>query len=208
MVAFCWCHFAGSILLTAFPFFSPSLGLTVSLFEQSEECCVNFVSNASEGLCIRLKLLSVAVHDYQLALIVFYPRLVTVVQTRKIVDAYGLLTLASALSDLVDEVWHRRAYVDHEVGQLHKRHHGLEEVRIVVEVAVRHVALSVKVGRKDAGILKDRAVLYDVLVALAYLHHLLKALVEEIDLQVERPSRHVLIEVVKIGVVLHRFKTW
>lgn len=29
MVAFCWCHFAGSILLTAFPFFSPSLGLTV-----------------------------------------------------------------------------------------------------------------------------------------------------------------------------------
>lgn len=42
-----------------------------------------------------------------------------------------------------------------------------------------------KVGRKDASILKDCTVLDDVFIALTNLYHFFEALVEEINLKVE-----------------------
>ena len=54
-----------------------------------------------------------------------------------------------------------------------------------MEVAVTHITLVVEVRREDAGILKDRAVLDDGVVAVGDLHHFLKPFVEEVDLKVE-----------------------
>ncbi len=56
------------------------------------------------------------------------------------------------------------------------RHHRIEEVGIVVGVAVGHVALSMQIRRKYARSLKSGSILYDVLVALANLHTSLKRL--------------------------------
>ena len=64
-----------------------------------------------------------------------------------------------------------------------------------------------KVGRVDEGILKYGAVLNDVLVALADFDNLLETLVNVLYLEIERPARHVLIEVIKIGIVFNGFET-
>ena len=155
------------------------------LLEQSIEHGVDFVSDVAESFWIGLKFLSVAIDDDELARVSLDPFLVSIVETRQIVDAHGLLVFTSALADLRNEIRHGGADVDHEIRQLYKRHHRVEEVFVVVEIAVRHISLSVKVRRKDASILKDGAVLYYVLIALAYFHHFLESLVEEIYLQIE-----------------------
>lgn len=64
-----------------------------------------------------------------------------------------------------------------------------------------------KVGRKDASILKDCTVLDDVFIALTNLNHFFEALVEEINLKVERPSRHITIEIVEVRIVFYWLKT-
>ena len=63
-----------------------------------------------------------------------------------------------------------------------------------------------QVRGKDARVLIDGAVLDDVDFTLRDLHHFLEALVQEVDLQVEWPARHVGIEVLQIGVVVHGLK--
>lgn len=64
-----------------------------------------------------------------------------------------------------------------------------------------------KVGRKNASILKDCAVLDDVFIALTNFNHFFESLVEEINLKVERPSRHITIEIVEIRIVFYWLKT-
>ena len=108
---------------------------------------------------------------------------------------------------MLHQVGDGRADVDHQVGHLHERHHQFEQVTVVVEVAVAHQALTVQVGGKDARVLIDGAVLDDVDIALRDFNHLLEALVQEVNLQVERPACHVGIEVFQIGIVVHGLKT-
>ena len=60
-----------------------------------------------------------------------------------------------------------------------------------------------QVGGEDAGIFKDGAVLNDGFVGSGNLHHVAKALVQEVNLQVERPSAHVFIVVSQVGIVVN-----
>ena len=71
------------------------------LLEHSVQRRIYLVRNFSECLRIRLELLGVAVHYYQLSLIVLNPFLISFVQTCEIVDAYGLLALTSSLANLI-----------------------------------------------------------------------------------------------------------
>ena len=60
-----------------------------------------------------------------------------------------------------------------------------------------------QVGRKDPGILIDGPVLdYDVLL-LGDFNHVLEALVEEINLEIERPPLHIFVEISEIGIKIH-----
>ena len=63
-----------------------------------------------------------------------------------------------------------------------------------------------QVGREDAGVFVDTAVLHDDLVALADFYHVQEALVQEVNLDIERPALHIVVEVGKIGVVIDRFE--
>jgi hypothetical protein len=65
-----------------------------------------------------------------------------------------------------------------------------------------------QVGRKDTGIFKDGAILDDGILGLGNLHHLLKPFVEEIDLEIERPTGHVGIKICQIGIIVYGFETW
>lgn len=109
---------------------------TVILLEHSVQRRIYLVRYFSECLRIRLELLGVAVHYYQPSLIVLNPFLISLVQTCELVDAYSLLALTSSLANLIHQIRYRGADVYHEVRQLHESHHRIEEIRIVVEVAV------------------------------------------------------------------------
>ena len=175
--------------------------------EQAEEFGVDHVGDALEvGLRVA-ELGGVAVHDDEVALVGADPVLVAFVEALEVVEADGLLVFAAALLYLLDEVGYGGADVNHEVGQFDERHHQVEEVGIVLEVAVAHQSLSVQVGREDACVLEDGAVLDEGVFRLRYLDHLLEAAVEEVDLQVERPAGHIGVEVGQVGVVLYRLET-
>ncbi len=60
-----------------------------------------------------------------------------------------------------------------------------------------------KVRGKDMGILVDGPILYDHLVTILNLNNLFQAVIEEVHLEIERPTGHVLIEVVEVRIVLH-----
>ena len=158
--------------------------------------------------CSFAKLARVAVDDYQLSAIAGNPLLVAAVEPFEIIQTDGLLVLPSPFLYLRHYVRYAAAYVNHQVGQPHERHHEVEQVGIVGKVAVAHVALLMQVWCEYLCILKDGAVLYDYVVGLGNLHHLFETAVEEIDLQVERPPLHVAVEVGKIWVVVNRLEAW
>ena len=110
--------------------------------------------------------------------------------------------------DVRNQIWNARTNVNQEIWQLHERHHKIEKVCIVVKVAVAHHTHAVQVGCEDAGIFKDGAVLNDGVVTLADGDYVSKPLVEKVDLQVERPSCHVGIEIVQIRIVVYWLKLW
>ena len=173
--------------------------------EKSVEFGVDHVGYLLEVLRPVAELDLVGVDDQELPRVVGYPLLVFLVEPGQVVDAYGLLIVAAALLDLGDEVGDGGPEVDQQVGIAHERHHEVEEVGVVLEVPAAHQAHVVEVGGEDAGVLVDGAVLHYDFLRVRYLHHVLEPLVQEIDLEVERPPRHVLIEVGEVGVEVYRF---
>ena len=135
-------------------------------WEESEELGVDLVDDLLEVLRTVFELDAVHIKDEQVVLVVLDPVFVALVQTGDIVDSDALLILASSLLDLADEVRDRASEVDEKVRRVHKRHHEVEEVRVVLEIPCAHEAHSMKVRREDACVLVDRAVLDDDFVLL------------------------------------------
>ena len=175
--------------------------------EEAVELGIDLLGDALEVCDAGLELQIVAIDDDEFPRITLYPFLVTIVQTAEVVDADALFVVAATLGNLCAEVGDGAADVYHQVGQSDERQHEIEELAVVVEVAVAHVALGMEVRSKDACVLEDGAVLDDGVLTLGDLHDVAKALVEEIDLEVEAPAVHVLIEVVKIWVCFYWLET-
>ena len=74
-------------------------------WEESVEFCVDHIGDFLEVLRVAFKLCGVSVDDDEVALVVLDPLFVAVVESLQVVDAYGLLVVASAFGDLCDEVW-------------------------------------------------------------------------------------------------------
>jgi hypothetical protein len=64
----------------------------------------------------------------------------------------------------------------------------------------------VEVGSKYAGVFIDGAVLDDDVIAFADLNYVTETLVQEINLEVERPPFHIFVEVCQIGIEIHWFE--
>ena len=176
------------------------------LWEETVELGIDLLGDALEVGDAGLELEGVAIDDEEFAWIALNPFLVTLVQASEVVDADALLVLTAAFGNLGNEVRDGAADVNQQVGQANEGHHQVEEVAVVLEVAVAHVALGMEVRGEDACVLKDGAVLDDGVGALRYFDNIAEAFVEEIHLQVEAPAVHVLIEVVEVGIGLDRLE--
>ena len=153
--------------------------------EEAEELGIDMIGDPTEVVGVVAKLDMVAIDDEQVALVVLDPVLVLVVKSLEVVELDLLLIATGTLLNLRHERRHGGTHIDEQVGHLDERGHEVEQVLIVVEVAIGHESLVVEVGRKDAGILVDSTILDDVLIGLADLDHVFETLVKEIDLQIE-----------------------
>ena len=134
--------------------------------------------------------------------------LMHVVESLQIINTNTLLEVTSTLLDMTHECRDAASDIDHQVGQFHQTDHQVEEISIVCEVTVAHQSLVMQVGCENLCVLEDSTVLDDGFLVLCNFHHVVEALVQEIDLQVERPSFHVLVGVSEVRVVVHRFEVW
>ena len=80
---------------------------------------------------------------------------------------------------------------------------GSEKTDVVFKIPSTHQAHFVQVRGKDVCVFIDSSVLNDNSFAFLDVDDLLETVIEEIYLQVKRPTGHILIEVVEIGVVFY-----
>ena len=153
--------------------------------KQTEEVGIDVVGDLEEVGGILFEVAGVSVDDDEVPLVVLDPVLVSTIESGEIVERHGLLVVASALMDMVDEIGQGTADVDHQVGKACEGDHGVEKVAVVVEVAVGHHAHIVEVWREDTRVLEDGTVLDDGFLGLRNLNHFLETLGEEVDLDIE-----------------------
>ena len=138
----------------------------------------------------------VYVDGQHLALVdVVDPVVVLVVQAREVTLVDRHLVGTAALADLVDQRGHARTQVYEQVGARNQVCRHLEDAHVGIEVARRHESHLVQICRKDMRILVDRPVLEQVAAVVQNLDRLVDAGPQKVDLQVERPSAHVFVEV-------------
>jgi len=176
--------------------------------KQAEEFRIYLVGDLPEVFRIFLEVEVVAIYDDELAFVVLDPLLVAVVESLQVVDADALLEVASSTLDVAYEGRDAATDVNHEVGEFHQANHEVEEVGVVVEVSVAHHADVVQVRCEDLGILEDGTVLDDSVLALGYFHNIMESLVEEVYLEIERPSLHILVVVGEIWIVIDWLEVW
>ena len=124
----------------------------------------------------------------------------------QVIEADGFFVIATTLLNLGDQCRHRGAQVHEQIGRRDKFFHQLKQREVVLKVSGRHQPHGLQVGREDVGVLVDGSVLDDGLALLLHLNQLREAASKEVHLQVERPTGHVLVEIVEVGVVVHFFK--
>ena len=172
--------------------------------EKPEELGIYHAGDSLEILLLVAELVAVSVNDEEMALVILDPVLILVVQAGEIVNPDGLLILAAALLNLLYKIRDGGLQINEKVRHLHQGHHKVEEVGICLEIPRAHQTHIVEVRSEDSRILVDGPVLNDDIVGLGNLHHVLETLVQEINLEIERPSAHILIEVREIWIEIDR----
>jgi hypothetical protein len=107
---------------------------------------------------------------------------------------------------VADKGRHIGPQIDEEVGGLEERSHQLESLLVVVEIAGVHQSHGMEVGREDISIFIKGAVLNDIGSLFLDVEELAGASMEVVNLDIERPTAHILIETVDIGIRLCRLE--
>ena len=84
--------------------------------------------------------------------------------------------------------------------------HGLEESAVVFKIPGTHQSHGMKIRCKNMSVFVNRSVLNGGMGLGRHLLVLAVPRIQKIDLQVEGPTLHVLIEIVEVGVVINLFK--
>ena len=100
-----------------------------------------------------------------------------------------------------NEMRHRGFDVNQQVGFLDQGHHQVEEVHVGPVIPVGEIAHPIVVLHEDMNPLQDGPVLDYHFVALADFEHILEALGEKIDLQIEGPAGYVGVIIFEIRIV-------
>ena len=124
----------------------------------------------------------------------------------RLVARLGLFVVEAAFLDVLYELRNGGAEVDEQVRRGDELVHQLEQGLVVLEIAGGHQAHRVEVGRENVCVFVDGPVLNDGLALFLHLDQLRETRLQEVDLQVEGPPRHVLVEIVQVRVVVHLFE--
>jgi len=174
------------------------------LFEQPVELRVDAVDDAAQVFAVVSEIAVVHIHHQELAFGEFAgPSFVVLVEAPQVIQTEVLFVIAAAFLDLVDQRGDGRFEVNDQIRRADERADGFVQPCVVFKVARGHQPHGVQVGGEDAGIFVNGAVLNDGFLAALDIDHLAEAAVEKEDLQVEGPTRHVLVKVEEIRVVLH-----
>ena len=93
------------------------------------------------------------------------PVVVALVEARKIVDADAAFIFPASLLNLRHQIRNGGFQVDQKVRLADQRHHKVEEIRVVFEIAGAHQSHIVKVRGEYARVLVDCPVLDDDIAA-------------------------------------------
>ena len=96
--------------------------------------------------------------------------------------------------------------VNHEIRKFYQTDHKIKEVGIVFKIPVTHHTDIMKIWSENLRIFKDSSILNNCIITLGDFYYIMKSLIQEIDLQVERPSFHILVIISQIGIIINRFE--
>ena len=117
-----------------------------------------------------------------------------------------MFVVAPTPLNMLYQVCHIRAQVDHQVGIVDNLHHLVEEFHIGFKVALAHVAHVFVGGGEHIHPFEDRAVLHHGVRGMSDAENIFEPLFEKIHLKGERPSLDVAVIVLKIGIIIYRLK--
>ena len=167
---------------------------------------IDHIHHFAEVFHIRFKINIIGIDDEQAAFFVARnPVFVAFVEMFEIIEAHVAFIISAPRLDVRHQRGNAGAEIDEQVGRLYLRRHGVEQVEIIVEIAGRHQAHVVEVGRKNVGILVDGAVLNDSAIALKDFQNLPIPAVEEENLKIERPAVHVVVKITQVGIIVGAF---
>ena len=136
--------------------------LLIVNWKQSEQFRIHSVNDLSEVARAVFEVHFVDI-DHKEATLVFLEDelVVSAVEVLEIVERHLLLVVASAALDVLYQMRHRCAQINHQFGQSSQLEHLMEQVHVGLEVAVRKVAHRVVIGGEHIDALEDGAVLDD-----------------------------------------------
>ena len=180
----------------------------VRLFgEEGEQGRIYLVNDLCEVIRTVLEIKVVNVYGQDASAVFLVDEiLVEMVEVAEVVDGHGLLIVAPPFLNVGHEMRHGCTQVDHQVGIAQDVGHLLKEFHVGLEVPVGEIAHLMVVGGEDVHALVDAPVLDDILVGMSEFQQVLEALLEEVNLKVEGPSRYVFVVVFEVRVIVHGLK--
>jgi dihydroorotase len=136
------------------------------------------------------------------------PFLIVAIEVFEVFDANRTLVLPSSPGYLLNELRNPCPQVNQKIRGLDHAAHGLKQVKIGVVIALIQVLSLFEVLGEDKGVLVDSPVLDDGMGTAANFKDLIEAAIEEVDLERESPFGHVVVKILQVGIVVHRFQMW
>src|SRR5690606_19514971 len=185
--------------------FGPESTIKYLLIEKVVEFQVNLVRNHGKVLHPPYEIQVIHIDRQYLSEIVRRnPFLVALIEVPEIVQAHGVLKIATAFLDIGHQFGDIRLQVDQQIRWSCHVDHGSVQIEIACIISFTHQSCTVQVVRKNVSVFVYGSVLNYSGVTLLNLLNLPEPCIEEVDLQVKRPARHVIVKIAQVGIFIYR----
>lgn len=168
---------------------------------------INFIYNEGKVINVLDKIDFIYINDQKFAeIITCNPLFIVPIEVFKIIEPDSILIVTASLLDLAHQLGNIGFQIDEQIGRRHKLDHRIKNVVVTPVIALVYKTALIKIRRKNVSVLVNGSVLYCGPVVVPDLIHLFKTTVQKIDLNVKRPSRHVLIKISHVWVFIHSLK--
>lgn len=133
------------------------------------------------------------------------PAFVFFVEAAEVVQADAALVITAPHLDVVYQRWDAGTQVNEEIWWLDLGRHGFEQIQVIVVVSPSHQAHVVQVAGKNVSIFVNGPILNDRFFSTQDRQNLLVSAVQKVNLQVERPTVHVVVKINEVRVVVGGF---